>query len=112
QRTSDPWTERGTLLRFGHSIGTAPEDRQVGDPALQQLVLAPLIFAGGTQGQRACALHRCRDRKIIEPLEVKHRLPARVAAEELVGSFTDLANDYPVLPRQLGHVIDRYADGI
>jgi len=39
-------------------------------------------------------------------------LPRLVAPEQLITAFTNLADNYPVVPGQFGNVIDRHTDRV
>ena len=69
-------------------------------------------MAGEAHARQRHAFKGHRHRHGVRPLEAQFRHPRRVAAEQLVGAFSNLADDDAIPARELGHVVDRHADRI
>ncbi len=74
-----------------------PEDRLPGDGPSQVLVRDRLVRIDKLHSPKNQSLERACNRETVTLLQAQEHLPLQIAPEQLIGTFTDLADDYPMI---------------
>jgi hypothetical protein len=78
---------------FRECFGAAPKDRLIDRTPSQHFEVARVLFAHDSQARKPDTLQGVWHRQVVISLQRQRRLPARVAAEELICPFPDLTDD-------------------